>query len=111
MDHLAHLCRSRAAKKIFRAVDIRLPQFAVMPQAKVLLALGKGAHDQILRALTVRPVGAYPFIHNKLHKLPTGLMLADSYHCSRYNTNTGVLTPQMFREVFGRVRGHLDAAE
>lgn len=54
-------------------------ELAVMPKLPVLVALGKGAHDQILRALTVRPAGAYPFIHNKLHKLPTGLqMLADS---------------------------------
>ncbi len=40
-------------------------ELAVMPAVKVLLALGKGAHDQILRALTVRPAGAYPFIHNR----------------------------------------------
>jgi uracil-DNA glycosylase len=38
-----------------------------------------------------------------------GLTLFDSYHCSRYNTNTGVLTPDMFREVFAAVRRHLDA--
>ena len=66
---------------------------------KVILALGKGAHDQVLRALTVRPAGAYPFIHNRLHELPTGLKLADSYHCSRYNTNTGRLTTEMFENV------------
>jgi len=79
-------------------------ELAVMPQLKVILALGKGAHDQVLRALTVRPAGAYPFIHNRLHDLPTGLRLADSYHCSRYNTNTGRLTTEMFEEVFKTVR-------
>ena len=83
-------------------------ELAAMPKLEVILALGKGAHDQILRALTVRPAGDYPFIHNRLHKLPTGLHLADSYHCSRYNTNTGVLTPEMFRRVFAAVRKHLD---
>jgi len=79
-------------------------ELAVMPKVKVLLALGKGAHDQILRALTVRPAGTYPFIHNRLHRLPTGLHLADSYHCSRYNTNTGRLTTAMFHDVFRTIR-------
>jgi len=79
-------------------------ELAVMPEVKVLLALGKGAHDQILRALTVRPAGAYPFVHGRLHDLPTGLKLADSYHCSRYNTNTGRLTTAMFEDVFKTVR-------
>jgi uracil-DNA glycosylase len=75
-----------------------------MPSLKVLLALGKGAHDQILRALTVRPAADFPFIHGRLHKLPTGLSLADSYHCSRYNTNTGRLTSAMFHDVFKTIR-------
>ena len=79
-------------------------ELAVMPEVKVILALGKGAHDQVLRALTVRPAGAYPFIHGRLHDLPTGLKLADSYHCSRYNTNTGRLTTAMFEDVFKTVR-------
>ncbi len=79
-------------------------ELAVMPEVKVILALGKGAHDQVLRALTVRPAGSYPFIHNRLHDLPTGLKLADSYHCSRYNTNTGRLTTAMFEDVFKSVR-------
>jgi len=79
-------------------------ELAVMPQVKVILALGKGAHDQVLRALTVRPAGVYPFIHGRLHDLPTGLKLADSYHCSRYNTNTGRLTTEMFEDVFKTLR-------
>lgn len=83
-------------------------ELAVMPKVKVLLALGKGAHDQILRALTVRPASIYPFVHNRLHRLPTGLHLADSYHCSRYNTNTGRLTTAMFHDVFRSIRKVLD---
>ncbi len=82
-------------------------ELAVMPEVKVILALGKGAHDQVLRALTVRPAGAYPFGHGRMHGLPTGLSLADSYHCSRYNTNTGRLTTPMFESVFEKVRALL----
>jgi uracil-DNA glycosylase family 4 len=79
-------------------------ELAAMPKLKAILALGKGAHDQVLRALTVRPAGTYPFVHGRLHELPTGLMLADSYHCSRYNTNTGRLTTTMFEDVFQKIR-------
>jgi uracil-DNA glycosylase family 4 len=78
-----------------------------MPNLKVILALGKGAHDQVLRALQVKPAGTYPFIHNRLHELPNGLALADSYHCSRYNTNTGRLTTEMFHSVFDTIRARL----
>src|SRR5262249_14642559 len=84
-------------------------ELAVMPNLKILVALGKGAHDQILRALTVRPTGPYPFVHGKLRQLPTGLSFADSYHCSRYNTNTGRLTTEMFHAVFEAVRQRLDS--
>jgi uracil-DNA glycosylase family 4 len=79
-------------------------EIAAMPRARVILALGKGAHDQALRALAVRPASAYPFVHGRLHALPNGLLLADSYHCSRYNTNTGRLTTAMFHDVFTGVR-------
>ena len=82
-------------------------ELAVMPELKIIVALGKGAHDQVLRALTVRPASAFPFVHGRLHTLPTALALADSYHCSRYNTNTGVLTPDMFRSVFAKVKADL----
>jgi uracil-DNA glycosylase len=75
-------------------------EMATMPHLEALVALGKGAHDQVLRALHVRPAGKFPFIHNRLHELPNGLTLADSYHCSRYNTNTGRLTEAMFHDVF-----------
>jgi uracil-DNA glycosylase len=84
-------------------------ELAVMPKLQAIVALGKGAHDQILRALTVRPAGAYPFVHGRLHALPTGLTLADSYHCSRYNTNTGRLTTEMFHAVFESVRKRLSS--
>ena len=74
-------------------------ELAVMPELKVILALGKGAHDQVLRALTVRPAGAYP-VHPRpaAHAADRACTLADSYHCSRYNTNTGRLTTEMFHD-------------
>jgi hypothetical protein len=55
-----------------------------------------------------RPLAAMPFAHGAQHAVG-GLTLFDSYHCSRYNTNTGVLTTDMFRKVFAAVRRHLDA--
>jgi len=79
-------------------------ELPAMPNVEVILVLGKGAHDQALRALAVKPAGKYPFIHGRLHTLPNGLMLADSYHCSRYNTNTGRLTTEMFHAVFAGIR-------
>ncbi|WP_417772843.1 uracil-DNA glycosylase [Stappia sp.] len=74
-----------------------------------LVALGRIAHDATLSALGLRRA-AYPFGHNARHDLPNGLVLFDSYHCSRYNTNTGRLTREMFRNVFADVRATVDAA-
>lgn len=69
------------------------------PDLKVLIALGTIAHDAVLRILGVKK-SAHPFGHGVVHALPGGLTLVDSYHCSRYNTNTRRLTPEMFRAVF-----------
>ena len=67
----------------------------------VLLALGAIAHGAALRALGLKPAG-YKFAHGAEHALPRGMTLIDSYHCSRYNTNTRRLTTAMFRTVVGR---------
>ena len=79
---------------------------------RCILALGRIAHDSVLRAFGVR-LSAAPFAHGALHALtlPGGgaVTLRDSYHCSRYNTNTGVLTTQMFRDVFAALRAELGA--
>jgi uracil-DNA glycosylase len=83
-------------------------QMAVLPRLKVLVALGKIAHDAVLSALELRKV-AHKFGHGSEHELANGRVLIDSYHCSRYNTNTGVLTEPMFRDVFAKVRARLDA--
>ena len=76
-----------------------LDEMAALKNLKVLLALGKIAHDAILSTFDLRKVD-YKFAHAAQHTLPNGLILADSYHCSRYNVNTGRLTPAMFADVF-----------
>jgi uracil-DNA glycosylase family 4 len=86
--------------------DYLAAEIAGMPRLAALVALGRIAHDTICRALDVR-LAAAPFAHGAVHSAAK-LTLFDSYHCSRYNTNTGVLTPEMFRAVFKSVRAHLD---
>jgi uracil-DNA glycosylase family 4 len=76
---------------------------------RIILALGTLAHNAVLRALGHKQSAA-KFSHNARHALPGGLILADSYHCSRYNTNTGRLTEAMFHDVFRELRTALDPA-
>ncbi len=81
-----------------------------LPNLKVVLALGRIAHDSAVRALDARPA-ASAFGHNRRYVLsgPHGpVILHDSYHCSRYNTNTGRLTTEMFHSVFAAIRKDLD---
>jgi uracil-DNA glycosylase len=80
---------------------------AEMPNLKAIVALGRIAHDTTAVALGQR-VSALKFGHGATHEVET-LTVFDSYHCSRYNTNTGVLTTAMFRTVFAAVRSYLDA--
>lgn len=72
-----------------------------------ILALGTVAHQAVLRALDQR-IADFPFAHGARHTLGGGMKLFDSYHCSRYNTNTRRLTPEMFRQVFSDIRKYLD---
>jgi len=72
-------------------------------RCRVIIALGGIAHNAILKALGYVQ-SAYRFGHDRLHELPDGLLLLDSYHCSRYNTQTKRLTEPMFRAVFERAR-------
>jgi uracil-DNA glycosylase family 4 len=76
-----------------------------MPGLRAIVALGRVAHESTVKALGLRSSAA-PFAHGAIHRAGA-VSLYDSYHCSRYNTNTGVLTPQMFRSVFARVRADL----
>lgn len=71
-----------------------------------ILALGRIAHQAVLIASGLR-AGALPFAHGAHHALPGRRVLFDSYHCSRYNTQTKRLTPQMFRDVFDAIAAHL----
>jgi uracil-DNA glycosylase family 4 len=85
-----------------------IDEIAAMPCLKVLLTLGRIAHDAVLTTFDLRKV-SYPFSHGALHQLPNGLVMADSYHCSRYNVNTGRLTEEMFHQVFRGFMGLLAA--
>jgi uracil-DNA glycosylase family 4 len=92
---------------------------AALPDLCAIVALGRIAHESVVRAFDLRPA-AFPFAHGAEHVLVAGetapqrfhpgtgaISLVDSYHCSRYNTNTGVLTQEMFRAVFAKVRERL----
>lgn len=81
-------------------------ELASLPKLDTVLALGAVAHGAVLSALGLKKNG-FPFTHGALHRLPSGLTLADSYHCSRYNTNTGRLTVEMFEAVFAELRQRL----
>ncbi|MBL6951457.1 MAG: uracil-DNA glycosylase [Alphaproteobacteria bacterium] len=85
-------------------------QLAQSPAPRAILALGRIAHDSMLSTLKLRRA-AYPFAHNARHDLGNGRALYDSYHCSRYNTNTRRLTTDMFRAVFASIRADLDAPD
>ncbi len=78
---------------------------AAMPRLEAVVALGKIAHDSLVVALGEK-MARHPFGHGRRHAIGR-LAIFDSYHCSRYNTNTGVLTPEMFRAVFAAVRAQL----
>ncbi|MGQ0485129.1 MAG: uracil-DNA glycosylase [Hyphomicrobiales bacterium] len=84
-------------------------QIGALPALSAIVALGRIAHDAVLAALGQRK-SLHRFGHGAQHDLG-GLRLFDSYHCSRYNTNTGVLTPPMFEAVFAAARAHIEASK
>jgi uracil-DNA glycosylase family 4 len=81
-------------------------RIAALPRLAAILALGRIAHDSTLAALGAKK-SSFPFAHGARHDLRPDLVLFDSFHCSRYNTNTGKLTPEMFRAVLQAVRTRL----
>ena len=87
--------------------DFLAPTIAEMKKLRAIVALGRIAHETTVRALGGKLSDA-AFAHSSQHQLGATALFC-SYHCSRYNTNTGVLTPDMFREVFAKVRRYLDA--
>ena len=85
-------------------------ELAALPsRPRAILALGSIAHHQVLAVQGLRR-GDYPFAHGAMHTLPDGSLLADSYHCSRLNTNTGRLTAAMFEAVIAEIAERLARA-
>jgi uracil-DNA glycosylase family 4 len=76
-------------------------EIAAMPNVRSILVLGRIAHDAVMTTLGLRKA-AHPFAHGAIHRLDEKLSITDSYHCSRYNLNTGVLTEPMFHEALRR---------
>ena len=83
--------------------DFLKQELAELKPGTVVMALGSIAHGAVLRALGLK-VGQYKFGHAAEYALPKGLWLLDSYHCSRYNTQTKRLTDEMFQDVFARAK-------
>lgn len=83
-----------------------IEQIEKLPTIKIILALGGVAHKAVLTTYNEKK-SAFKFAHNQIHTLSNGLKLIDSYHCSRYNTNTGRLTTEMFEDVFKNIKQHL----
>jgi uracil-DNA glycosylase family 4 len=86
--------------------EFLVPTIAEMKKLEAIVALGRISHESVVKAMDGKRSAA-PFGHGSSVALGK-LTLFSSYHCSRYNTNTGVLTPKMFRAVFAAVRRHLD---
>ena len=87
--------------------DFLKSAIAEMNNLRAVVALGRIAHESFVLASGSRR-SQFPFAHGRAHAV-AALTLLDSYHCSRYNTNTGVLTPQMFRDVIAAARKLIDA--
>jgi uracil-DNA glycosylase len=83
-------------------------EIAAMPNLKVILSLGTVSHNAVLRA-TGHKASFAKFTHGSVNQLNSKLLLLDSYHCSRYNINTGTLTQAMFEEVVGKAQSLLRA--
>ena len=82
-------------------------ELAAMKNLRVILSLGKISHDSVVKSCGGKP-GDYKFVHGAAHELPGGVVrLVDSYHCSRYNTNTGRLTEAMFFDAFKIIKNYL----
>jgi len=87
-----------------------IQEMDAMPNLQVVLCLGTVSHTSVIRTFGLRQRD-WAFGHGAIHELPNGPLLADSYHCSRYNTNTGRLTEAMFHDVFQGIRHRLDTPD
>lgn len=84
-----------------------IQEMDAMPNLQIVLCLGTVSHTSVIRTFNLRQRD-WAFGHGAIHELPNELLLADSYHCSRYNTNTGRLTQAMFHDVFQGIQHRLD---
>lgn len=82
-------------------------EIAAMPKLKMILSLGLVSHNAVLKTFDQK-ISAYKFGHGHLHNLENGLTLIDSYHCSRYNTQTRRLTTEMFEDIFATITENLE---
>ena len=87
-----------------------IQEMDAMPNLQIVLCLGTVSHTSVIRTFNLRQRD-WAFGHGAIHELPNGLLLADSYHCSRYNTNTGRLTQPMFHDVFQGIQHRLDTPD
>ena len=94
-------------KEIATCRDFLAATLKQMSKLRAVVALGRVAHESFVAACSLQR-SKYPFAHGRAHPV-AAIILFDSYHCSRYNTNTGVLTPQMFRDVIAQARDVVDA--
>jgi len=92
--------------EVYTCRQFLIGRIAALPNLNTLLAIGRIAHDSIMDALQVKRCDL-PFAHGTRHALPGGLVLFDSYHCSRQNTNTGRLTTAMFEQVVAEAAARL----
>jgi len=92
--------------EIYACRPFLINQIDAMRSLKAVLCLGRISHDSTLKTLGMKAKEA-PFAHGARHEVPgREIVLFDSYHCSRYNTNTGRLTTEMFEDVFAAIRTH-----
>ncbi len=96
-----------APREITACRQFLVHEITVSPGLRAFVALGAIAHDAVLSALGLRRA-LFRFGHGVVHALPDGRLLADSYHCSRLNTNTGKLTAAMFEAVFAEILDRLE---
>lgn len=82
-------------------------EIAAMPNLSAILALGTLSHGAVLSSLGMKK-SAFKFAHEACHMTESGLAVFNSYHCSRYNTNTGRLSERMFSDVFAKIRQFMD---
>ncbi len=97
-------------QEILRCNRYLTAEIAALSELRAILALGTVAHDAVLLAHGLKR-SAFKFAHGAVHLLPGGKTLFDSYHCSRYNTQTRRLTAPMFEKIFAAIRTHIGGAE